>query len=373
MDEGSEDGRARRTLPLDRDQDDGANGEAESSVEQLVESIPTLIAEQTTDQLQACLQFIHNYTARYGEAAPVFFPGTLQSAVTEAFSNSPATRRLLALYCHHGASIRANIFSSQLLAHQSIRQLLSAHFVVWGWDISNKTLQDMFMSTCEASLGRSSGSVLIDVKRDRLPAIVIFSRIRSCTEIRRVVYGDVSLEEFLTTLTDSVNEFNNLKEAEVIQEKARASRERLKSAQDLAYKESLEIDRAKAAGKRRKLDHSPLQGTSSTEKVEKDKLRKSEEEKRLENLSNLPDEPGAEGSVVTMRFRPGGEEYFHRRFQLSSRLLEVLQFLAMWGYTREEYKFLLSWPRKDLSDLPPSLLLSELSLNKQETVIIQLR
>lgn len=45
-------------------------------------------------------------------------------------------RKLLAVYLHHDNSVLANVFCTQLLGFETVLQLLSANFIVWGWDIT---------------------------------------------------------------------------------------------------------------------------------------------------------------------------------------------------------------------------------------------
>lgn len=45
-------------------------------------------------------------------------------------------RKLLAVYLHHDNSVLANVFCTQLLSCETVLQVLSANFIVWGWDIT---------------------------------------------------------------------------------------------------------------------------------------------------------------------------------------------------------------------------------------------
>lgn len=57
-------------------------------------------------------------------------------------------RKLLAIYLHHDNSVLTNVFCTQLLGFETVLQLLSANFVVWGWDFtfeSNKQKYDIYL------------------------------------------------------------------------------------------------------------------------------------------------------------------------------------------------------------------------------------
>lgn len=45
-------------------------------------------------------------------------------------------RKLLAVYLHHDNSVLANVCCTQLLSCEAVLQVLSANFIVWGWDIT---------------------------------------------------------------------------------------------------------------------------------------------------------------------------------------------------------------------------------------------
>lgn len=48
-------------------------------------------------------------------------------------------RKLLAVYLHHDNSVLANVFCTQLLGCETVVQMLSANFVVWGWDFTHES------------------------------------------------------------------------------------------------------------------------------------------------------------------------------------------------------------------------------------------
>lgn len=103
------------------------------------------------------MEFAQNFEKRYGVSHPTFFTGTFEEAVAESCSKSPKDvciefkypknivyikilylqRKLLAVYLHHDNSILTNVFCTQLLGFETVLQLLSANFIVWGWDCTH--------------------------------------------------------------------------------------------------------------------------------------------------------------------------------------------------------------------------------------------
>lgn len=54
-------------------------------------------------------------------------------------------RKLLAVYLHHDNSVLANVFCTQLLGSETVLQVLSANFIVWGWDITYESNKLRYM------------------------------------------------------------------------------------------------------------------------------------------------------------------------------------------------------------------------------------
>lgn len=90
-----------------------------------------------------------------------------------------------------------------------------------------------------------------NIPQERLPAIIIISRIRSVTEISAVVHGNVGVSELMASLTDAVDVFTMQQKVEIREEDERTAREMIMFEQDAAYRESLEMDRAKEEARKK--------------------------------------------------------------------------------------------------------------------------
>lgn len=146
-------------------------------------------------------------------------------------------RKLLAVYLHHDNSVLANVFCTQLLGFETVLQLLSATFIVWGWDItyeSNKERYNSFslsyadtailkideiyfilntysmlrfLYSVTQTLGTVGSLAVTNIDVDTLPALMIIMRSRSNTEIFTIVHGNVGVNELLTNLVQAVDVF----------------------------------------------------------------------------------------------------------------------------------------------------------------------
>ncbi|GLH13726.1 hypothetical protein R5R35_009544 [Gryllus longicercus] len=335
--------------------------------------IQPLIPDNVEDETAGCIHFADQFTHRYGECHPEFFPGSLDDAVKEACMKPARDRRLLAIYLHHDASVLTNVFCTQLLGYESVLQYLNTHFVVWGWDLTHESNKQKFLSSVTKTLGNVAAMTIRNIDVERLPALIIIMRMRSTTEIYTVVHGNLGVNELLTSLIQAVDVFTEQQRLETREEEERAARELVKREQDAAYQQSLEADRAKEEAKRR-------QEMLEQQETQEREIRRQEEEQlreahRLEVQSKLPQEPSEDGGddITKIRFRLPKGETIVRRFSAVTPLKVLLDFLLVQGYPSTEYKVISSWPRRDLTLLDPSSTLLDLKLCPQETVILEER
>nr|XP_023019734.1 FAS-associated factor 1 [Leptinotarsa decemlineata] len=332
-----------------------------------------LIPDNIEDEIIGSITFSEQFTARYGHIHPAFYQSTLEDAIKEACSKPAKDKKILAIYLHHDASVLTNVFCTQLLGFESVMQMFEKNFVLWGWDVtfeSNRTKLQQSVNNC---LGSTAAMSLRNIPVDRLPAIFLIMKIRSTTEIFNVVYGNVGVNELLSSLIECVEVFTEHQRVEIKEEEERAERELVKFEQDMAFRESLEADRAKEEAKRmqERAENEERQRLES-EKAESE--AKKEAHRRQVEASLPPEPPLGQGDGITkIRFRLPKGDNLERRFQANTPLKVLLDFLVVKGYPSEEYKVISSWPRRDLTSLDKYQTLKELKLCPQETVILEER
>ncbi|XP_043279673.1 FAS-associated factor 1 [Venturia canescens] len=335
--------------------------------------IQRLMPEHVEDETMGTLHFAEQFEKRYGRAHPDFFTGTFEEAIKESCLKPAKERKLLAVYLHHDNSVLANVFCTQLLGFETVLQLLSANFVVWGWDVTYESNKAKFLSSASQALGMVGAAAIQNIDVDTLPVLMIIMRSRSITEIFTIVHGNVGVNELLTNLIQAVDVFQDQRRADIGVEEERQARERVKQEQDRAYQESLAADRAKEEAKQ------------MNEQMEKQKKEEAESQRlaeearkeahRLAVESSLPPEPelGVGDGILKVKVRLTAGKFLERRFHADTPLQTLLNFLIVQGYPTEEYKVLSSWPRRDLTSMDTKLTLAELKFCPQETVILEQR
>ncbi|XP_012278050.1 FAS-associated factor 1 [Orussus abietinus] len=335
--------------------------------------IQRLIPDNVEDEIVGTLHFVEQFEKRYGPAYPDFFVGTFEDAIKESCLKPVKERKLLAVYLHHDNSVLANVFCTQLLGFETVLQLLSTSFVVWGWDITHEFNKNMFLYSVNLTLGSAAASTVRNIDVDTLPVLIIIMRSRSNTEIFTIVHGNIGVNELMTNLVHAVDVFQEQRRTEIGIEEERQARERVKQEQDKAYQESLAADRAKEEAKQ-------IQELIEKQKKEQAESARLAEEARKEAHrqaveSSLPPEPqpGVGDGVLKIKVRLPAGKFLERRFQADTPLQTLLNFLIVEGYPTEEYKVLSSWPRRDLTSMDSKLTLMELKFCPQETVILEER
>ncbi|XP_076245106.1 fas associated factor casp isoform X2 [Calliopsis andreniformis] len=311
--------------------------------------IVPLIPDNVSDETTGTLRFAEVFERRYGPAHPEFLTGQFKEAIKETCLKPAKERKLLAVYLHHDNSVLSNIFCTNLLGCETVLQVLSENFIVWGWDITFESNKQMFLLSVKQTLGSVAALAMNNIDVDTLPVLVIIMRTRSNTEIFTTIHGNVEVNELFTNLIQAVDVFQEQRQADIEVEEERQARERVKQEQDRAYQESLAADRAKEEAKQMQEELEKKRKEQAENERLAEKARKEAHRQAVE--SSLPPEPqqGAGDGVLKVRVRLPVGKILERRFQSDAPLQTLLNFLIAEGYPTEEYKVLCSWPRRDVS------------------------
>lgn len=337
--------------------------------------VEPLIPDDVEDEIIGSISFSEQFHNRYALNV-TFYQGTLDDAIKEACNKPASERKLMAIYLHHDASVLSNVFCSQLLGFESVSQLLSANFVLWGWDVTFESNRAKLQQNVGGCLGPLAATNIKTIPVDRLPAIVIVMKIRSVTDVFSYVYGNVGVNELLSSLLEAVDVFRGHVDVEIREERERAERQQVKYEQDLAFEQSLHLDQAKAAAKEA-AERAATEARLKVEREEREEREKKEAYRRRVEESLPPEPPedvgGGEG-ITKIRFKlPEGGPGIERRFVVNTPLRVLLDYLIVKGYPSEEFKVISSWPRRDLTAVDCTKSLQELKLYPQETLMLEER
>jgi len=347
-----------------------------------------------TDDAMAAITFAEQFSDRYGNPHPAFFPGSLDDAIRESCEQPAKNRKLLAVYFHHDSSVLTNVFCTQALCAESVCGFLNENFVSFGWDLTFSSNKTRAVDMITKHFGSVAASTLKNMDIERLPMLVIIQKLRGSVEINQIIHGNMTLDELMSRLLQTHEQYTAQLAVEITEEDARAERDAVKREQDLAFQESLKADQEKQAA--REKEEAERQAKEAEEKRQKEKADKIREARVRKLSARLPPEPKeekAEGKpVAQLRFRipathtrdedmtngeqtkndgASGKQSLERRFLASDTLQTVLDYLTIEGFPHEEYKVLSSWPRRDLTVLDTSQTLKDLKLYPQETLTLE--
>lgn len=332
-----------------------------------------LIPDNVDDEAIGSIQFVENFVERYGPQHPMFFQGSLEDALKEACRPSARDRKLLAIYLHHDGSVLTNVFCGQLLACESIIQMLLDHFVLYGWDLTFESNKNMFLSSISACVGMTASITVRNIPTDRLPAILVIAKNRSQCEVFQVIYGNVSVDDLLSQLMEASDMYGEQLKIELREENERLAREQVKLEQDAAYRESLEADRAKQEAKRQK--EMMMQSERRRLESERADAEAKRELIRAQARITVPPEPEQTSgeNITKIRVRAPTGSMLERRFYTDTPLRILLNYIIGEGFLVDEFKVISSWPRRDLTTLDYENTLKDLKLYPQETLILEER
>lgn len=255
---------------------------------------------------------------------------------------------MLAIYLHHDGSVLTNVFCDQLLKCETIMQTMHHNFILYGWDLTYESNKNMFLSSLSACAGVTATITARNVTVGQLPSILIIGKTRSTCEVLSMIHGNVSKDELLNKLIDTINMYSDQRDIEVREENERAAREQVKMEQDVAYNESLEADRRKEEAKRKR--EQALATERRRVESEQQELQAYREASQLDAARYVTPEPPADTLGVTkIRIRKPTGDFFERRFLATTKLLILLKYVASKGFPVDEFKLISSYPRRDVN------------------------
>lgn len=362
------------TIVVDEDEDDNEEDDFNfQPVNRLKRK--TLISDEYKCEYEAVEEFNKEFSERYGSLIPLFFLGSLEDAIKESLLLPASDRKLLAIYLHSDSTIYSNIFCSTALCSEETISYLSLNFVLWPWDITLQKNEEYFYSLCLKQLGGHMVISTIKKFKSRLPALILLTRVRGNNEIIALIEGGSTKENLLMTLMQSDELFQQQRGKDIIDEKQREDREKIKREQDAAYQASLDYDKAKRQKQEEEISKE-IEIRREQEKM-KQRLETEFNEKKILYGKKLRPEPEltSENSkqLTTIRVKEIDGKILQRRFNMNDSLEQFIYYLGSLGYFIEKYKLLTTWPKRDLASEAKEKSFKELKLYPQETIILEER
>ena len=129
---------------------------------------------------------------------------------------------MLAIYLHHDSSVLTNVFCTQvnnrliIFAHyysalyqvlctEAVLSLLMETVTIWGWDLTYSSNKQRFLEMVSRHFGSVASSTVRNFGVERLPLVILIAKLRGNMEIFQVIHGNVTLDEFMSSLM-SANE-----------------------------------------------------------------------------------------------------------------------------------------------------------------------
>jgi len=339
--------------------------------------INPLLPDDFGDEALAGIKFGEEFGNRYGQPRPQFFPGSLDNALSEACNKPVEDRRMLAIYLHHDSSVLTNVFCTQVLCSEPVLGLLLENFTIWGWDLTYTSNKQRFLDMVNRHFGSVASSTVKNFGIEKLPLVILIAKLRGNMEIFQVIHGNVTLDEFMSSLLSASESYQSQLSVERAEELERSSRNQMKEEQERAFEEAELRDQQREVMMAEQEQELRLQ-----EEIAEAKRRSEQEAKeaaealaaleQTQAASSLPSEPAADcgQTVANIRFRTP-QSQLQRRFLGSDTLQLLLLYLRSEGFRPEQYKVITSFPRRDISQLDPQSSLETLKLCPQETLTLE--
>jgi len=339
--------------------------------------IQPLLPDDFGDEALAGIKFGEEFGNRYGQPTPAFFPGSLEDALAEACNKPVSERKMLAVYLHHDSSVLTNVFCTQVFCAEAVLGLMLENFVTWGWDLTYTSNKQRLLDMIARHFGSVASSTIKNFSIEKLPLVIVVAKIRGNLEIFQVIHGNVTLDEFMSSLLSAGESYQSQLSLEKAEEMERDSRNQVKDEQERAFLEAQIRDQEKQSKLKEQEEEMRLQEqVMEAKRISELEAKEAAEAKaaveQSEAASTLPAEPAADcGEVLAnIRFRTP-QSTLARRFLGSSQLSVLMLYLRSQGFRPEEYKVLSSFPRRDLTKLDHTATLVSLKLCPQETLTLE--
>jgi len=248
---------------------------------------------------------------------------------------------------------------------------------IWGWDLTYTSNKQRFLDMVNRHFGSVASSTVKNFGIEKLPLVILIAKMRGNMEIFQVIHGNVTLDEFMSSLLTANESYQSQLSVERAEEMERNSRNQMKEEQERAFQEAELRDQQREVmmqeqEQEMKLQEEIAEAKRRSEQEAKEAAEAKAAEEQTQAASRLPSEPAADcgQTLANIRFRTPSTQ-LQRRFLGSDTLEVLLLYLRSEGFRPEQYKVITSFPRRDISQLDPKSSLETLKLCPQETLTLE--
>jgi FAS-associated factor 2 len=313
-----------------------------------------------------CPQVPHSFDFPQTEREPPnFFQGAFAQAVTTARNSS----KFLLVILHSSRNPESVRFCKEVLCEPRVKIFLDENFILWGGDM--KSEESFRMSQVLAATTFPFVSLMCYFNNSNMTKQLLSSMRYNFTKFTRsganVVHkfqGFIPGNEFLELLTYATEENNPLLIAIRMEKEGISTARNELNDQDLAFQESLRIDREKEEQKKleeqkdreaadriiKERQEAELRAEEERRKLielEQNEIRKKEEREQKKGIliSKLPLEPEKGENVISLMIRLDNGKKVARRFYID----DPIKYLFMFVETQidiDEYELGISFPKQ---------------------------
>ena len=138
---------------------------------------------------------------------------------------------------------------------EAVLSLLMENVTIWGWDLTYSSNKQRFLEMVSRHFGSVAASTVRNFGVERLPLVILIAKLRGNMEIFQVIHGNVTLDEFMSSLMSANESYQSQLSVEKYvyvtyfsscyistlsraEEMERNSRNQVKDEQELAFQEA---------------------------------------------------------------------------------------------------------------------------------------
>ena len=87
---------------------------------------------------------------------------------------------------------------------------MQENFIPWGWDLTLPSNKQRLLDIIARNFGIVASSLIKNLSIKKLPLIILVAKIKGNPEVLQVIHGNVTLDEFMSSLQTVAETYQNL-------------------------------------------------------------------------------------------------------------------------------------------------------------------